>query len=178
MNKLMFSISRCSLPANSLLTKYDTPGTYVDCYCAELPRQVPFPEYIFAFYTTPLFHLERFILKWVVAKPSTDFQARQLADGSCEDFAAWRVEDRNDHELLMCDFIGRTRSWLMAVPTRSDTHTRLYFGSAVVPKTDPRTGKQTLGMGYQALLGFHKIYSVLLLSSAKSATESQPVTMR
>ena len=46
----------------------------------EIPGRISFPEFVFAFYTTLLFKLERLILKWTVSKPSTDAQARQLAD--------------------------------------------------------------------------------------------------
>jgi hypothetical protein len=165
----MFSIETSPVPTNAMLKTYSGNGAYVDCYVTEISGQVSFGEYIIAFYTTPLFRLERFILTWVVSKPSTDKQVRQLADGEVEQFAAWRVENRSENEILMCDFVGRTRSWLMTVPinTASGTRTQLYFGSAVVPKLNSRTGKQSLGFRYQALLRFHKVYSVLLLYSAK-----------
>jgi len=166
----MFSIERCAIPANVLLARYLTDETYIDCYTTEISGQISFAEFVFAFYTTALFKLERFILKWTVSKPSTDIQARQLADGDIEKFAAWRVESRGENELLMCDFSGRTRSWLMVIPanTNNGTRTRLYFGSVVVPVRNSKTGKLSLGFGVQALLGFHKIYSMLLLNSAKS----------
>jgi hypothetical protein len=152
-----------------MLDKHAKNGAYADCYWTQVPERVAFPEFIFTFYTTPLFKLERFILKLIAAKPSTDIQARQLAEGSCNKFAAWHVEARRENEILMCDFRGRTRSWLMTVPvnTANGSRTQLYFGSAIVPKRNPKTGELSLGFGYQALLGFHKIYSVLLLHSAK-----------
>ena len=97
-----------------------------------------------------------------VSKPSTDVEAHQLADGTADKFAAWTVESRSDNELLLCDFIRRTRSWLMV--KNDGARTQLYFGSAIVPKT----GETSLKLGFRALLGFHQIYSVLLLASAKS----------
>jgi len=171
----MYSIEKCRVPANTMLDKYSMNGAYADCYLTETPGQVSFSEFIFAFYTTPLFRLERLILKLAVSKPSTDIQARQLADGTTEKFAAWHVEDRSENEILMCDFAGHTRSWLMTIPvsTVSGTRTQLYFGSAVVPKRKPETGESSLGFGFQALLGFHKVYSVLLLYSAKSRIKNQ-----
>ena len=164
----MLSIEKCSVPPNSLLAKYSSDGSYADCYATEIPRQVSFPEFIFAFYTTLIFKLERFILKWLASKPSTDVQARQLAEGGIENFAAWHVENRRENEILMCDFHGRTRSWLMVTSasgasTTDGARTCLYFGSAVVPVRNPKTGELSLGFGFQALLGFHKAYSVLLL---------------
>ena len=168
----MLSIKKCPVPANTMLDKYSMNGAYVDCYLTEIFEPVSFPKFIFAFYTTLLFKLERLILKWVVSKPSTDSQAMQLADGKIEEFAAWRVENRSENEILMCDFRGRTRSWLMVVSISiaSDTRTRLYFGSAVVPTR----GKSSLEFGFRTiLLGFHQIYSVLLLYSAKSSILSE-----
>src|SRR5688500_7969101 len=106
-------VQKCAVPVNTMLDKYSSDGTYLDCYYTQIPGRVSFPEFIFAFYTTPLFKLERFILKLTVAKPSTDIQARQLADGSRNEFAAWKVENRKENEILMCDFRGHTRSWLM-----------------------------------------------------------------
>lgn len=127
-------------------------------------------QFVTAFYTTSVFRLERMILKWAVSKPSTDAQAEQLASGAIDAFAAWHVEKRSDNQLLVSDFYGRTRSWLMIAPlkTNSGPVTRLYFGSAVVPVADAKTGRPTLGRGFRALLGFHKIYSKVLLYAAKS----------
>jgi len=158
-------IRKSPLPTGALLEKFNAiAGAYTDCYSTEIPAQVTFAEYVFAFYTTPLFKLERLILKLLVRKPSTDEQARELADGIRDSFAAWTVEDRGENQLLMCDFVERTRSWLMAVPAGNGT--RLYFGSAIVPEKNPKTGNPSLGFFFRVLLGFHKIYSVLLLYSA------------
>jgi len=173
----MFSIEKCVAPGNAMLANYLMDGTYTDCYATEVPGRISLAEFVFAFYTTFTFKLERLILKWVVAKPSVDSQARKLADGASERFAAWHVEDRTEEEILMCDFRGRTRSWLMAAPVPknsvSGARTRLYFGSAVVPIRNAKTGELSLGFGFQALLGFHKIYSVLLLYFAKLRLKGQ-----
>jgi hypothetical protein len=126
-------------------------------------------QFVTAFYTTSLFKLERFILTWTVSKPSTDAQVQQLADGLLNTFAAWTVEARSEDQLLMCDYQSRTRSWLMVLPVQ--TGTRLYFGSAVVPRVHARTGKATLGLILQLLLGFHRLYSVALLSAARLRLE-------
>jgi hypothetical protein len=152
-----------------MLARYFGNGGYTDCYGAEVPGQVSLPEYILAFYTSPLFKLERLILRLAIAKPSTDVQAEELASGLRDRFAAWHVEGRTEEEILMCDLGGRTRSWLMALPSSlgNGVRTTLYFGSAVVPKRDPQTGSLSLEARYQALLGFHQVYSVLLLYSAR-----------
>lgn len=157
----MFLIQSCPLPDEALLGRYSRDGSYTDCYMADIPISVSHSQYVTAFYTTTLFKLERFILKWTVFKLSTDAQAKQLADGLIESFAAWTVEARTENQLLMCDFASRTRSWLMVLPLEKGT--RLYFGSAVVPKK----GKSTLELGVRLLIGFHQLYSVVLLYAAR-----------
>jgi hypothetical protein len=158
-------ISTSRLPSTALLQKYAYPGAYTDCYCTEIGRAISLPEYIDAFYTTRVFKLERLILAHVVNKPSTDRDAHQLARAEIGAFAAWTVEARTPDQLLMCDYLRRTRSWLMAVPVVGGT--RLYFGSAVVP-VRRKSGELTLGSAYRSLMGFHKLYSRILLSSARS----------
>lgn len=173
----MLSIKSCPIPNGALLNIYFRKGTYTDCYVTDVRGLISHPQYVMAFYTTPLFRLERLILKLMVSKPSTDSQAQQLATGSADKFAAWHVESRSENQLLMCDFQQRTRSWLKVVPkTGTDgSYTRLYFGSAVVPVKNPRTGELSLGFIFSALLGFHKIYSRMLLSAAKSRLEARHV---
>lgn len=127
-------------------------------------------EYVEAFYTGAVFKLERLLLAWFVSRPSTDAQARELASGRLNTFAAWQVEARSTNQLLMCDLSGRTRSWLMVAPvqTAGSASTRLYFGSAVVPVHGKASGQPTLGFPFKALLGFHKVYSRVLLGAARS----------
>ncbi|HEX7718658.1 MAG TPA: hypothetical protein VF389_02530, partial [Woeseiaceae bacterium] len=87
-----------------------------------------------------------------------------------DSFAAWQVEKRVENQLLLTDYMGNTRSWLMVAPVSSDGAggTRLYFGSAVVPEVNAKTGERSLGFLFRALLGFHRIYSVVLLYSARA----------
>ena len=166
----MFSIKNCAPPKDALLNKYAYSGAYTDCYRTEVARVVTHEEYVAAFYTTLLFKLERIILKWAVSRPSSDAQAKQLANGAIDTFAAWQVEDRCENQLLLTDFQGRTRSWLMvaAVNTAGVESTQLFFGSAVTPVKNAETGKMSPGFMFSMLLGFHKCYSMLLLYSAKS----------
>lgn len=168
----MPSIHRSEFPPGALLKKYQGGGVYADCYVTQIARQVSQAEFVQTFYTTPLFKLERLLLAWFVSKPSTDAQASQLASGTLDSFAAWSVEERREDQLLMCDFQGRTRSWLMVTPAEGESagSTRLYFGSAVVPARTPSAGTETpdLGWTFRLLLGFHKLYSRALLFSAKS----------
>jgi hypothetical protein len=131
---------------------------------------VSLAAYVEAFYTGRLFKLERFLLAWLLSKPSTDAQARELASGTASSFAGWQVEARSADQLLMCDFLGYTRSWLMVgPPTTGDAgSTRLYFGTAIVPARDRVSGQATWSLSFKALLPFHKIYARALLRGARS----------
>jgi hypothetical protein len=166
----MPSIHRCELPQGTLLSVYQQRGAYADCYVTEVGRRVSHAEYVEAFYTTALFKVERLLLSRLVAKPSTDVEARQLAAGTLDSFAAWRVEARSANQVLLSDFRSRTRSWLMVGSSeRGDSEgTRLYFGSAVVPVVNAESGRRKLGPAFRLLLGFHKLYSRALLFAAKS----------
>ena len=79
------------------------------------------------------------------------------------------VEARAENQLLLCSIDGRTRSWLMVSTTDVPSGTRLYFGSALLPGRkagNASTGKPEMGFVFKALLGFHKLYSRALLSTA------------
>ncbi|HSD68352.1 MAG TPA: hypothetical protein VLB07_02310 [Woeseiaceae bacterium] len=172
-------ISTSALPVDALLQKYSRPSAragevyYTDCYQASEPGRIALNDYVYAFYTSWLFRLERWILEHLVHKPSTDEEARKLADGLIADFAAWHVEVRTPTQLMMCDFLGRTRSWLMVeeVTDTNPPHTLLRFGSAVVPGGDK--GAAGAGLAYRLLLPFHRIYSRLLLRAAISQLRRQ-----
>jgi hypothetical protein len=167
---MMSSITACPLPAQALLAKYVCANAYTDCYRVEFPGRITQSQYVAAFYTTRVFKLERTILKWAIGMPSADVDVIRLAGGEIDRFAAWVVENRCDNQLLLSDFRGRTRSWLMTLPAGDNNAaaTELYFGSAVVPRTDPATGRAGMGLLFRGLLGFHKIYSRILLHAAKS----------
>lgn len=171
----MFSIQKVALPENALLRTYAGDVNYTDCFTTTIARNVSHAEFITAFYTTLLFRTERVILKWAANKPSTDAEAKRLSEGELDCYAAWYVESRAKNQLLMCDFRDRTRSWLMVEPPSDGggTSTRLYFGSAVVPGRDPTSNNTFAGFSFRILLGFHKIYSVALLYSARSRLASR-----
>ena len=159
-------IQPCDVPPDSFLRRYKEGSGYADCYVTEIAGTVSQAAFVEAFYTSALFKLERLLLAHLASKPASDADARQLAAGSVAAFSAWRVEAQSPSQLLLADFTGRTRSWLMAVPVAGAAGTRLYFGSAVVPKQrrDGRPGG--MGWPFHALLGFHRLYSRLLLGAA------------
>lgn len=171
----MLSIEACPLPGGALLQPYAARGAFTDCYSTAIGLPVTNERFVAAFYTTPVFRLERLILAWALSRPSTDAGAAQLANGLTDTFSAWRVEDRRENQLLVADMKGRTRSWFMASPDHAGTapRTRLYFGSAVLPVINPETGASGMSPGFRALLGFHHLYSEVLLYSARSRLEAQ-----
>jgi hypothetical protein len=162
----MSAIRMGEAPPGALTQRYKDAGAYVDCFWAPLSRPVTLAEFVSAFYTTWLFRLERWILRFAAARPSTDDEAHELARGERDSFAAWTVEARARDQLLVRDFTGRTCSWFMVAPTAGMPGTRLYFGSVVIPVRDSRTGAASLGPVHGRLIGFHRVYSRLLLRAA------------
>lgn len=158
------SVHVAPLPAAALLGEYVRRDAYTDCYTAAAAGHITLSAYVQAFYTTPLFKLERLIIRAVTGIASTDAEAAELGAGPQQEFAAWRVEQREEQQLLLCDLNARTRSWLMVVPGSGST--QLYFGSAIVRDVDPESGDRSLSIGFRLLLGFHKLYSRLLLRAA------------
>jgi hypothetical protein len=158
-------VTRESLPETALLSTYAASGAYTDCYATTVPGDVELARFVEAFYVGQVFRLERLLLRWFAGRPSSDAEARAVARGETTRFAAWDVEARADGQLLMCDMAGRTRSWFMVAPGAGGTC--LYFGSAVVPVRDGATGEQRMGWPFGALLGFHRLYSRVLLSAAR-----------
>ena len=165
----MPSVQPCEVPLSSLLRPYKDGSGYADCYMAEVSGTVTQAAFIEAFYTSLLFKVERTILQYLASRPATDADAKQLAVGKATKFSAWRVEGQSSSELLLADFTGRTRSWLMATPVTAPDQpakTRLYFGSAVLPRSSNDGQKPGMDWVFHALLGFHRLYSRLLLSAA------------
>jgi hypothetical protein len=166
----MFSVVREALPADALLSTYrggrnpERWGGYGDCFAVTADRNVSLSDFVWAFYTSPLFRVERLILGAVVAAPSSQSDARAIATGSAATFAVWYVGERTATQLLMCDRYERTRSWFAVEAMNGST--RLRFGSSVAAAGE-RRGATHLGGGFHLLLGFHVLYSQLLLHAAK-----------
>jgi len=166
---IMLSARPCQVPAPSLLHRYKEEPGFTDCYMVEVLGAFSQEAFVEAFYTSPLFKLERVILTYLASMPSTDADARALACGKLTKFSAWTVERQSSSELLLADITGRTRSWLMAVSGSGSNQaaiTRLYFGSAVIPRSHGATTTPSMGWPFYVLAGFHRLYSRLLLSAA------------
>jgi hypothetical protein len=149
------------LPASAFLAAYAERGAYTDCFTTTVPGRVGLAALVEAVYTSPLFKLERWVLATLLRLPSTDAQARQVALGQADRFAAWRVEQRSDSQILLD--AGQTRLWLAVADGPSEApSTTLLFGSAVVPRR-PGAG---FGRVFHAMVGAHQVYSRQLLAAA------------
>lgn len=163
---MSLAIEEPPLPDGALLQRFVNSGDYTDCFMTGIDIDVTFAAYVEAFYTTWVFRTERFILRWLVARPSTDEEAKALAIGEADSFAAWKLLDRTPNQLLLMDYRGNTCSWLMLQPDANGS--RLYFGSAIVRNRKSRAGRR-MGWPYRVLLGFHRLYSRVLLRSARAS---------
>ena len=170
----MFPIASCPLPENAIIYKHHKSShqdvdTYTDCYLVNFDRPVTLAEYVFAFYTKPVFRLERFILKYLADRLSSDHKAKQLSEWAIDEFSARTVADRTPEQLLMRDLKGRTRSWFMIVPQNAaaTTNSTFHFWFGVVPYQKTAMGDPRIGGGFRLLLGFHESYPRVLLYAAK-----------
>jgi hypothetical protein len=173
----LFGVTQGLVPADSLLRTYRAPvrpeawDQYMDCFSTVIARRVTLADYVHAFYTTPVFKLERWIISAAVRLPSTDIEARELAQGTRATFSAWRVLERSDRQILLGDVRDQTRSWLAVTRLESAdaNKTLLQFGSGIRSVADPATGQPTLTRGFRWLMAFHKRYSEVLLRSARAS---------
>ena len=176
----MFSVTREPVADDALLKTYrgglrpERWGKYGDCFSVTVDRAVSLADFVFAFYTSPVFRMERLMLRAFIGVPSGDSDARALADGAAASFAVWYVGKRTATQLLMCDRYERTRSWFRVVPL-SGGITRLQFGSAVAAARGDRAGTMEFGGTFRLLLGFHVLYSQALLRAAKAGVAKTPV---
>jgi hypothetical protein len=118
-------------------------------------------EFVFAFYTSRVFKIERLLLRMLLGIRSSDEDAQALLAGTRDSFAAWYQGARTPTELLMCDRFESTRSWFMVEPVAGGA-SELCFGSAVAR----RPGRNAMPSRFRLLLIFHVLYSQLLLHSA------------
>jgi len=172
------SIESMPLPEQSKLDScHKEPGAkirdvHTDCFSLSIRKTISIEDYVEAFYTSWLFKVERVILGFVVAKPSTDTQASELSMGKREQFSAWNLEYRDESQVVLADFMGKTKSWLM-IQNKGEACTQLFFGSAVMPRynSDGSLGKPSLF--FRLMGGFHILYSRSLLWAASRNLISQ-----
>ena len=112
-----------------------------------------------AFYSGRVSKPAGFLLAVLMSKPSTELQARQLAERELNECAAWQLKARADDPLLLCTIDGRTRSWLMPSVAPESGGTRLYFDSVVVPVRNASMGKSAMDVAFKTVRGCHKRYT-------------------
>ncbi|MEH6450534.1 MAG: hypothetical protein V7765_17820 [Oleispira sp.] len=155
------------LPSDALSTSYQEQGAFVDCYYMDIAKDISLEQYIQAFYTTTLFKLERSLLSLATFKRTKDVEAVELSLGKSDQYSIWTVEGRESNQIMLRDFTGNTRSWLMVQkPNENQMGTRLYFGSVVVPKSVSKNGQGSFGVLFHLLDKFHEVYSRALLNAA------------
>ncbi|WP_428241613.1 hypothetical protein [Gynuella sp.] len=161
-------ITKNELPEQAYSKQYADNGAFTDCYHVDIARSISLTDYLQAFYTTAIFKIERTILSTLTGQRADDRSAAQLASGQTDRFSIWRVEQRAENQILLCDMTQSTRSWLMVTPadTNSRVLTRLYFGSVVMPSKRSDNGQSSFGPLFHTLSGFHRLYSRALLASA------------
>ena len=165
----MLGVREYPVPSGTVLHDFaEKPGYYTDCFATDVEVAIKFSDYVEAFYTTPLFKAERLVLKLFAGLPSTDMEAKALALGEVDRFAAWQAKERSDAELRM-KALGRTSSWfkIERIDCGTASGTRLLFGSVVAPMQSDGNKPAPKGFLFSALLGPHRLYSKLLLASAR-----------
>lgn len=165
----MPSVAIAELPPQAFLQTYKQSQSFTDCYMIQVSGNITQAAFVEAFYTSALFKIERTLLHYLAKRPATNQDAARLASGGATHFSAWRVEAQDKEQLLLADFTGRTRSWLMAeavLDANGSLSTKLYFGSAVIPHHQAGPNAPKMSFAFNALIGFHKLYSRLLLRAA------------
>jgi hypothetical protein len=173
----MMSVKIGEIPENGLLNAYGLQsGCYTDCFYIDVPGSISFSTYVYAFFNTPVFKLERVLLKLFASSPSSDNDVENLASGASDGLSIWNVEERGDNQMIMSVGDGPIRTWLMCCNSDiSSGTTRLYFGSAVLPTQHDAPRDHKMGRTFRILLGFHKQYSRVLLLSAKRKLQKRPL---
>ncbi|MEL7312801.1 MAG: hypothetical protein AAFN07_14900 [Pseudomonadota bacterium] len=155
------------------MARFAVQGHFADCYTTSVSSHVDLKAFVTAFYSTRLFSVERWILKVIARRPSSQADIDALASGASDRFAAWDVEDRSATQLLLRDMSGLTRSWLMVRPDRASNTTILNFGSAVLGSQSASASKPKLSPLIRMTLPFHHWYSRALFRAAKKALERE-----
>ncbi|WP_299989607.1 hypothetical protein [uncultured Ruegeria sp.] len=162
----MRQVEEHSIPEGSLLHQFaKRPGYHADAFVAHVGFVPSQSEYIMAMFDSPVFRIERALLALAAFKPSFAKDVAALALVENDQIACWKTVQRTQQELQMKVEKGRVRTWLMVEPAQGGA-SKLWFGSAIVPKP-AQTGKAGgIGFVFRTLMGFHKLYSRVLLRAA------------
>ncbi len=89
------SVTPISVPPGSLLAEFGAPDAYRDCFAREVAEVVKLPQLIERFYCSAAFRPER-VLLGLIKRGASSEDARRLARGEIDEFAAWKVVSRKD----------------------------------------------------------------------------------
>ncbi|MBM3388336.1 MAG: hypothetical protein FJY26_02345 [Betaproteobacteria bacterium] len=159
------------IPEWSSLARYAQRPHYADHFYASVPGEISIREWTEAFFCSDLFRSERFLLNRFVSEKATDVTAHALGAGASENFSAWRVEQRDQGQILLQ--FSMTRTWLAvqrctAAGESNKLSTRLYLGSAVLGAFELTIAALLL----RATLASHRAYSRALLRSGQKNLQS------
>lgn len=152
-------------PASVLVDAYADRGDYVDCFAVDVPHAAGIADLIDGFFGSRAFQPERWLLT-AIGRPSNSAELSALASGERNAIAAWTVEARNAHEILLCDFLKFTRCWLMVQPTPAGS--KLHFGTVFARRERQTVGLSILHAVFAALRPLHSLYARTLLNSARA----------
>lgn len=160
---LVSPVEAAPVPAASLLATAPGERAYADCWSCEIAGSAGLSQLIEAFFTCPAFRPERLTLA-AIGKGGSDAEARALAQGETDRFAAWTLVERREDEILLEDFAHRTRCWLAVAP--KGAHTRVSFGTAILARTGEGGADRAENLAFRALVPFHRFYARRLIASA------------
>ncbi|MTI09151.1 hypothetical protein [Curvivirga aplysinae] len=162
----MTEVKETAIPLNSFMNFYhESPGHHADAFVGQIDGIVTLEDYILAFFDSPIFRIERSILSLFLLRRIKQSEIKELASGRSQQFALWKTKKRNEEELLLEVGDSQIRTWFHTEQEQSNK-TKLYFGSAIVPDTTSKNAKEGIGFTFRFFMGFHKLYSRILLQSA------------
>lgn len=159
------NVTSCDLPSESLLhAATQSPGSYRDCFLADVPAEDThadaFARFVYLFFDSWLFRLELKILRIAGKAKALNSDPIALANGQSDHFAAWIVDGRTEHELLLRIPETPILTWLSL--SQSGAVAQLCFGSGILAQD----GKAHPHWGFRATLRPHRMYSASLLRAA------------
>ncbi|MEO0370235.1 MAG: hypothetical protein AAF231_02160 [Pseudomonadota bacterium] len=166
----MGKITAIPLPTNSFLNAAtQQTGCYADCFEVAVPctplkddLEAYFARYVFVFFDSWVFRLERRILRLAGKEGTHHEDIAALARAETGRMAAWITRERGQAELLLAVPDTPILTWLQVAQT--DSALLLRFGSGILPQTD----KSRPHWGFRATYWAHRVYSRVLLHAAQA----------
>jgi len=178
------SVAPTPIPPGSLLADFGAQDAYRDCFAREVAEVVTLPQLIERFYCSWAFRPER-ILLGLIKRGASSEDARRLARGEIDEFAAWKVVNRRysdnglvaEHGATEASLSERTRTPALEAGTHKNEEillrdfrgaTASWLSVEPLPSGGTRllfgswVGQPDRGL-VKALMPFHRFYSKVLL---------------